>query len=431
MNAKALRALVAAWLLGMSATTQAQLYGAETVSNAMFGWSGPVYMFDPDSLSFLDVGPMQLAGGTGASVTGYTSMTVHPDLAPPNDALNGTIFAVLKVSGVSGRVLAILDLDSRVATAIGNLGDNFASIAFRADGQLFGVTGDGAAVPETLYLIDKTNATKQVARTLGNGADGELIAYNPEDDAFYHWSGNGTVIFEQVSAQAPYDIVNLPISGVPGGEGFGAVWDPCTQRDLGGVPQHAFSVTYLSPSAGLSGSRFWSTTGVVSPAAAVGAYPGGIRGLALVGGYTCDVDLELAAIVPTPAPSSSGPVAFEITLHNRGPARARVPVLAIALPASMSAATTTGCLEDPTGIPVCTPRIVTSRLNLPDFVRAPFILESLFTRASTSIRVDATHDGSGNGSVSVTADSESNETEAENNVIGFSVLSHLFGDSFE
>lgn len=415
----------------MCGTTQAQIYSAKAVSNPMFGWSGPVYVFDPDSLSFLDVGPMQLAGGTGASVTGYTSMTVHPDLALPNDALNGTIFAVLKVSGVSGRVLAILDLDLRVATAIGNLGDNFSSIAFRNDGQLFGVTGDGASVPETLYLIDKTDATKQVARTLGNGADGELIAYNPEDDAFYHWSGNGTVIFEQVSAQPPYDIVNLPISGVPGGEGFGAVWDPCAQRDLGGFPQHAFSVTYLSLSAGLSGSRFWSTTGVVSPTAAVGAYPGGIRGLALVGGYTCEVDLALAAIVPTPAPSSSGPVAFEITLHNRGPARARLPVLAITLPASMSAATTTGCHEDPNGIPLCTPRIVTNRYHLPDQVRVPFVLESLFTHASTDIRVDATHDGSGNGGVAITADSQSNETEAEDNVISFSVLSHLFGDSFE
>ena len=110
-----------------------------------------------------------------------------------------------------------------------------------------------------------------------------------------------------------------------------------------------------------------------------------LGGLALVGGYTCEVDLALAAIVPTPAPSSSGPVAFEITLHNRGPARARLPVLAITLPASMSAATTTGCHEDPNGIPLCTPRIVTNRYHLPDQVRVPFVLESLFTHASTDI----------------------------------------------
>ena len=184
-----------ALMLASAPAAKAQLYGASPFSNGPTHFEGALYEFDPDTLGWLAGRRIFLEGFT---VTGVNGLTVHPNLAPPLDENNGKVYAVLKVTGVSGRVLATVDPATGVATTVGNLGDNFASISFREDGQLFGVTGDGATVPETLYLIDKTNATKTVAAALGAGGDGEAIAYNPVDDRFYHWSGNATVVLGEV-----------------------------------------------------------------------------------------------------------------------------------------------------------------------------------------------------------------------------------------
>ncbi|MBK8520915.1 MAG: DUF11 domain-containing protein [Chitinophagaceae bacterium] len=137
---------------------------------------------------------------SGFTITGINGLATHP--------MTGEHYSILKVSGVSGRVLAKINLQTGVCTQIGNLGDNFSSITFRYDGQLFGVTGDGATVPETLYLIDHTNATKTLVRALGAGADGEVICYNPDDNFIYHWSGNGTVVYEKYKL---FRLMALPV----------------------------------------------------------------------------------------------------------------------------------------------------------------------------------------------------------------------------
>ena len=64
-------------------------------------------------------------------------------------------------------------------------------------GVLFAVTGNGA-VPETMYTLNQTNGVSTFFQTLGNGSDGEVIAYNPNDGLMYHWSG-GTVVFETIN----------------------------------------------------------------------------------------------------------------------------------------------------------------------------------------------------------------------------------------
>lgn len=152
----------------------------------------------------------------GFTITGMTGLAMDP--------CTYETYIIMKVSGVTGRVLGKIDLATGVCTQVGNLGDNFATISFREDGQLFGVTGNGATVPETMYLIDKTNGTKTLAAALGAGADGEIICYNPDDDFFYHWSGNSTVVFEKVLSVAPYTATNIPISGATNGETFGAFY---------------------------------------------------------------------------------------------------------------------------------------------------------------------------------------------------------------
>ncbi|MEI6764955.1 MAG: T9SS type A sorting domain-containing protein [Bacteroidota bacterium] len=132
-------------------------------------------------------------------------------------------YIILKVSGVTGRVLATIDLKTGVCTQIGNLGDKFSSITFDRTGQLYGVTGNGATVPETFFSIDKTTAATTMLTALGNGADGEVICYNYYDNMIYHWSGNGTLVYEKFSLTPPYTITG--ISGALGlSETFGALY---------------------------------------------------------------------------------------------------------------------------------------------------------------------------------------------------------------
>lgn len=104
------------------------------------------------------------------------------------DAITGRLFAILSMTG--GRRLATVDPATGAATVIGLLSDNFAGIAFRVDGTLYGVTGDGANTPESLFTIDTTTAAATLVRALGAGDDGETIGFGA-DLSLYHASGYG------------------------------------------------------------------------------------------------------------------------------------------------------------------------------------------------------------------------------------------------
>jgi hypothetical protein len=82
---------------------------------------------------------------------------------------------------------------------------------------LYGVTGDGAFTPETLYTIDPATAQTTLFQTLGNGDDGEDIAYDPSNGLMLHASGyQGTLnvnrILEWVSPSNG-DITPITASG--------------------------------------------------------------------------------------------------------------------------------------------------------------------------------------------------------------------------
>jgi hypothetical protein len=174
-------------------------------------------------------------------------------------------YAILKLSAVSGRVLATINPVTGVCNFIGNLGDNFSSITFRADGQLLGATGNGATVPEALYLIDKNTASKTLLYAMGNGADGEVILYNRADNFIYHWSGNATVVFEKMAAtDVAYTPVNIPITGTPGGETFGTMYVAPTK--------------FINSSINSTFARV-STSGVYS--ASIMSLPDDLRGLVM------------------------------------------------------------------------------------------------------------------------------------------------------
>lgn len=415
-----------------SSQASAQLYGTPTDVTGDVGYF-ELFVFDPDTLTWMDGKDVELPGFT---ITGITAITVHPkDPIPASPAkataLEGMLYAALKLSGVSGRVLATIDPTTNTVTQIGNLGDNFATLAFREDGQLFGVTGDGGVVPETLYLIDKFTAAKTLAATLGAGADGEVIAYHPDHGMFYHWSGNGTVVFESVQAIAPYAASNIPLSGPGSFEIFGAHWDPCQWRDPDGAgplpAQGAFITSHkINTTANF---RFYTPTGVVSDV--VAATPTGIRGLALIGGNLCEADLGLGASTTPRFPAPNDPIQIDFLIENAGQARAMNPVLTINLPASISAATTSGCLEDPNGLPTCTLKIATQRIDYGNgngYV--PFTLSNLWRGQSVGVRVNGTFNGQ-ESTLTASVASGSDETEPADNNISFDIRNTIFSNGFE
>jgi hypothetical protein len=113
------------------------------------------------------------------TVDAVLGLTTHP--------VTNDLYAILRFA--SARRLATINPATGVATDIGLLSDKFSSIAFSAT-DLYGVTGDGAAVPETLYLLSTSDASATFVATLGNGNDGESLAFNPDDGLMYHWSGS-------------------------------------------------------------------------------------------------------------------------------------------------------------------------------------------------------------------------------------------------
>lgn len=208
---------------------------------------------------------------SGFNITGMTGLTMHPH--------TGEFYIIMKVSAVSGRVLGKYNPITGTCTQIGNLGDNFSSISFREDGQLFGVTGDGATVPETMYLIDHTTGVKTLAAALGSGADGEVIAYNYDDNFFYHWSGNGTIVYERVMSVAPYTSTNIPIIGTTNGETFGAVY-------LG-------SGKFRTSNIASSWNHFFTAGNVTG---AFGSNPDDLRGLALISRWIAGPTVETTSL---------------------------------------------------------------------------------------------------------------------------------------
>lgn len=366
---------VAAALFASSA--HAQMYGASPFQNQF-------YKVDIVAGTALTTTPVSVPGRT---ITGINAVTIDPT--------TNIAYAVVKASGVTGRLLITIDLPTAVGVEVGNLGDNFSSLTFRADGQLFGTTGNGAAVPETLWTIDKATATPTLAATLGNGADGEIIAYNPIDTMLYHWSGNGTVVYEKITSTPPYTLTNIPIIGTTSGETFGAVWDGC---------QNLFITSNIS-----SSFNTFATDGTVT--AAYGAMPDDTRGLALVGGNTCDADLSVSIATVPADPVPAGPVTINIDVHSAGLARAIAPVLTITLPPAISGAATTGCVEDPNGVPTCT-------------------LKTMFAGDTTTIAIAGMYNGT-IGTVTAAVSTSSNDPQPANNSASFIFGDRIFADDFE
>jgi hypothetical protein len=136
---------------------------------------------------------------------------------------------------------------------------------------LIGVTGDGASIPETLFLLSQTNASATVVMTLGNGEDGETIGFDPDDDLLYHASGllAGDRFWESV------DILNRTV--VSSGQFTG---QHLTDYENSAMTYNPATGKFLV--CNLIGDLFDTT--LAGAATRIGAVPTTLKGLAFAGG---------------------------------------------------------------------------------------------------------------------------------------------------
>jgi len=170
-------------------------------------FEGVLARLDPKTFELLDLTQVTSSG----IVTGVTAMTRHPT--------TGTVYAVAKVNGVTGRGFGTLDLETGVFSVISSV-DRFSSLEFTPDGTLYGMTGAGASVSKTLYTIDLATGTPTLVAHFGNGADGEVICYDTDSELWYHWTSGGSATMESFGMAAPATRNSLgSITGL--GEVFG------------------------------------------------------------------------------------------------------------------------------------------------------------------------------------------------------------------
>ena len=115
------------------------------------------------------------------------------------DPGTGDYYAIVRVRNPFSTRLIRIDADTSELSIIGNPGDIFESLAINPAGTLYGVTTDTASIPETLFILNKTNATKQVVCPLVNGHTFKAIAFNQDDGKIYHASGVDLNLFEKLN----------------------------------------------------------------------------------------------------------------------------------------------------------------------------------------------------------------------------------------
>ena len=200
-----------------SGSAQSVLYAIDNVSPFLS-------VVDPDTgaeESFVEITLV------GEEIITSNGLAIHP--------ITNEMYAAVRLDSQAGpgRNLIKIIPDTGVATNVGNMGQPIASLAFDSNGVLYAVSGDclrgcgGAAIPETLFTVNTNDASLTSFQTLGNGNDGEAIAFNPSDDMMYHMSGKGVgLIFEKINLSNGV-ITNIPLSGaaIANREAIGFTYD--------------------------------------------------------------------------------------------------------------------------------------------------------------------------------------------------------------
>lgn len=175
----------------------------------------PMHAVDARSPAFRTMDPLTGKTLTKVNITIANQPLVVVDGAQ-GLALNrttGKLFAILTLAAQPGRELVTIDPATAVATPVGNTGHLIAAITFDDTGTLWAVSGDGDANPETLFKLSTTTGAATLVVALGNGADGEALAFNPKTKLLYHMSGFSQPVFETIDPANPLTApVNIPVT---------------------------------------------------------------------------------------------------------------------------------------------------------------------------------------------------------------------------
>lgn len=201
--------LLSGLLLGCLTTLQAQ---SVTRLLAASPYDDILRVLDTNSYATITSRTLQFTNGT-SFFDGCTGLARNPST---------NVFYIVGKDG-SDRHLGTLDPLTGQVTSLGLLGDKFAQITFNSLSTLEGVTGDGGNLSETFFRINQNDASNTVVTALGNGNDGECICYQPQNNKVYHWSGNGTVVYERFDTTGA-NLTNVAVQGGYSGEIFGAVY---------------------------------------------------------------------------------------------------------------------------------------------------------------------------------------------------------------
>src|ERR1700719_177778 len=127
------------------------LYGVSASDNG----NNNLTSLDPVTGNVLSTVLMTLSG---KNLNGGNGLAQNP--------VNGKLFVLLSVNGQTLLELGTLNPTTGIVTAIGNTGDNFAGITFATNGTLYGVTGDGATTPSTLFTLNTTTGAPTLVKAL-------------------------------------------------------------------------------------------------------------------------------------------------------------------------------------------------------------------------------------------------------------------------
>jgi hypothetical protein len=183
--------------------------GASTTSNAVYKLNQADY---------------SLVGGAPLSATLIPANTIDGFVSIATDPTSGTHYALIIEDGVAGVVLTTISLQTGQCNKIAELGDNFKTIAFNANGNLFGITGEASPNPETMYRIDKATGALSLFRMLPSASDDEVLVYNSDNHYFYHWSGNPTDTWNRFDTTGLDGVETLTFSPTTAGA-IGGLYD--------------------------------------------------------------------------------------------------------------------------------------------------------------------------------------------------------------
>jgi CSLREA domain-containing protein len=203
----------------ISASDVTAIYDASYRGKCQTGSCGTLFGISNGDNIIYTINPAtgNISNAVPVTLSGFTVFKSLSLVARPSD---GVLFAVLQTDGGTRRLVTV-NPNTGVATNIGVLSNAIASLAFRADGTLWAVSGDGGSPKETLYTVDTSTAVLTPQFALGNGADGETIVFHP-NGLMYHSSGGTTALFESVNV----DTQLVTSIGSASGEMFAMGYSP-------------------------------------------------------------------------------------------------------------------------------------------------------------------------------------------------------------